>query len=70
MKLIAEIGLNHLGNDAKAISIVKKCLDCDIDGITLQVQPAKYYDNKKNYKRELKKETYIKISKIIKSKKT
>lgn len=69
MKLIAEIGLNHLGNDAKAISIVKKCLDCDIDGITLQVQPAKYYDNKKNYKRELKKETYIKISKIIKRKK-
>lgn len=69
MKLIAEIGLNHLGNDSKAISIVKKCLTLDIDGITLQVQPTKYYNNKENYKRELKKETYFKISKIIKKRK-
>ena len=69
MKLIAEIGLNHLGSDTKAISIVKKCLSFDLDGITLQVQPKEYYDKKKNYKCELKKETYIKISKIIKKKK-
>ena len=47
MKLIAEIGLNHLGSDTKAISIVKKCLSFDLDGITLQVQPEKYYDKKK-----------------------
>ena len=69
MKLIAEIGLNHLGSDTKAISIVKKCLSFDLDGITLQVQPEEYYDKKKNYKHELKKETYIKISKIIKKRK-
>ena len=47
MKLIAEIGLNHLGSDSKAISIVKKCLDFNLDGITLQVQPEKYYDKKR-----------------------
>ena len=47
MKLIAEIGLNHLGSDTKAISIVKKCLSFDLDGITLQVQPEEYYDKKK-----------------------
>ena len=69
MRLIAEIGLNHLGSDSKAISIVKKCLDFNLDGITLQVQPEKYYDKKKNYKRELKAETYIKISKIIRERK-
>ena len=69
MNLIAEIGLNHLGSDRLAISIVKSCVKLDIDGVTLQIQPNEYYDGKKNYKKKLKKETYIKISKILKKKK-
>ena len=69
MKLIAEIGLNHLGNDKLAISIVKSCANLNLDGVTLQILPNEYYDGKKNYKKKLKMETYIKISKILKRKK-
>ena len=55
MKLIAEIGLNHLGSDKLAISIVKSCANLDLDGVTLQIQPNEYYDGKRNYKKKIKK---------------
>ena len=51
MKLIAEIGLNHLGNDKLAISIVKSCANLNLDGVTLQIQPNEYYDGKKIIKK-------------------
>ena len=70
MKLIAEIGLNHLGNDSKAISIVKKCLTLDIDGITLQVQPTKYYNNKKIINVNLRKKRILKYQKLLKKEKS
>ena len=64
MKLIAEIGLNHLGSDTKAISIVKKCLSFDLDGITLQVHPEEYYDKKKIINVSLKKKLISKYQKL------
>ncbi len=69
MKLFAEIGLNHLGNDRLAISMVKSCLTANLEGITLQIQPHDYYNNKKNFRRKLKKSTYKKIYTIVKKKK-
>ena len=66
---IAEIGLNHLGNDRLAISMVKSCLTANLEGITLQIQPHDYYNNKKNFRRKLKKSTYKKIYTIVKKKK-
>ena len=68
MKLIAEIGLNHLGSDASAISLVKRCLKTEIDGITLQLQPENYYNNTRNFRKKLKTETYKEISTIIQKK--
>ena len=69
MKIFAEIGLNHLGNSKLAIDIVKKCMKYDIDGITLQIQQESYYDNSKNFRRELDIKTYKQISSIVKKSK-
>ena len=65
MKLIAELGLNHLGSDRLAISLANSCAKMNLDGVTLQIQPNEYYDKKRNFKNKLKKETYIKILKIM-----
>ena len=68
MKLIAEIGLNHLGNDKLAISIVKSCANLNLDGVIFKSNRMSIM-TEKNYKKKLKMETYIKISKILKEKK-
>ena len=69
MKIFTEIGLNHLGDSKLAIDIVKKCVKCDIDGITLQIQQDSYYDNSKNFRRAIDIKTYQKISTIVKKSK-
>jgi len=69
MKIFTEIGLNHLGDAKLAIDIVKKCVKCDIDGITLQIQQDSYYDNSKNFRRAIDIKTYQKISTIVKKSK-
>lgn len=69
MKFICEIGLNHLGKDSEAISIAKSLSKKKIAGVTIQILPNYYYDNKKNYKRKLKIQTLEKIASILKNKK-
>ena len=69
MKIFTEIGLNHLVDSKLAIDIVKKCVKCDIDGITLQIQQDSYYDNSKNFRRAIDIKTYQKISTIVKKSK-
>ena len=69
MKIFVEIGLNHLGSSKLAINLVKKCLQHNIDGITLQIQQESYYDNSKNFRRALDVKTYKKISSIVRKSK-
>jgi len=48
--LIAEIGLNHLGNTTLAKKYIKSLVNTEIDGITLQVRESDYYINNPKFK--------------------
>ena len=61
MKIIAEIGLYHLGNGKNAFEMVKKCINLGVDGVSIQIQPDEYYDNSKVFRRKLNFNVYKKI---------
>ena len=52
-KLIAEIGLNHLGSGKKLVKMVKLLSNQKINGLTIQVQSDSYYDNKKSFRKKI-----------------
>ncbi len=64
--IIAELGLNHLGNPDLAESYISILSKCDVDGISFQVREKEYYerDNKKQLKFSDK--NYIDFSRSIK----
>ena len=68
MRIILEIGLNHMGNPKLAHKILKKCLSLPIYGITMQILPSKYYDNSKKFRRQLKIGDYKKFALLTKNK--
>ena len=41
--IIAEIGLNHMGSEPYAFSLVNKLLETKIDAITFQVPNDEYF---------------------------
>lgn len=45
--IIAEVGLNHLGDKNYALSYLDKLLQTKIDGITFQVREEKFYTRRK-----------------------
>ena len=56
MKIIAEIGLNHLGSISYAKNYLEKLVKTGVDGITFQIRDSNFYDKYKNL--ELKKDFY------------
>ena len=46
--LIAEVGLNHLGDELLAMKYVEKLSSLGVDGITFQVPQETYFQNPKN----------------------
>ena len=44
--LIAEIGLNHLGQSENLINYIDKLIETDVDAVTLQVREPEFYDEK------------------------
>ena len=69
MLIISEIGLNHLGNERLAETMVLKLLNTKTEAITFQIREEGYYDNLKPHHIKLSNEFYIKMSKLIKQKK-
>ena len=65
MKLIAEIGLNHLGDEELAFEYVKELIKKPIDGITFQIRENAFYDGSKIFQRKLNYNFYEKISEFI-----
>ena len=48
--IIAEIGMNHLGNISSAEIMLMDLFKTEVDGITFQVREKEYYTKKPEYK--------------------
>jgi len=68
-KIIAEIGLNHLGNPKKLFNMITQISKCKVDAVTIQIQADNYYDFSKTFRKKIDFKIYKKISKFLKSKK-
>ena len=68
MKIIAEIGLNHCGDESRCTKLVDVLLQSDVDGITFQIREADFYDGSHPRKNELSDRFYSEISSSIRSK--
>jgi len=66
--VIAEIGLNHLGEYKLALEYLDVLLDTNVDGIEFQVRDTEFYLNPKKKDLELSYDSYTKLASIIKSK--
>lgn len=47
--IICEIGLNHIGDQERAIQMIQKILDSDADAISFQIRESKFYINNPKY---------------------
>ncbi len=47
--IICEIGLNHMGDQERAIQMIEKILDSDADAISFQIRESKFYINNPEY---------------------
>src|SRR5689334_4384685 len=56
--LIAEIGLNHLGDEERARTTMAKALAARVDAITFQVREPKFYASTESSHRRLPFELY------------
>ena len=65
--IIAEIGLNHLGDKEYAVDYVERLLSTSVDAITFQVREASFYQRKEKKSLELPIEFYKDISLVIKN---
>jgi len=65
MKLIAEIGLNHLGDEELALQYVKALIKKPLDGISFQIRENSFYDGSELFQRKLNYNFYDQASKII-----
>ena len=65
IKIIAEIGVNHLGNEEKAMRMVGNCLNAGVDAVTFQVQTDDYYDNSRPFRCRLSNSFYLKMIELV-----
>ena len=56
--LIAEIGLNHLGDEQRAVRALSRALEAGADGITFQIREPKFYESTEKSRRRLPLEFY------------
>ena len=64
--IIAELGLNHLGNPDLAESYISVLSTCNVDGISFQVREKEYYEKDDKKHLNLSNKNYIDFSKSIK----
>jgi sialic acid synthase SpsE len=58
MQIIAEIGLNHCGAEARALGLLNGLARSSIDALTFQIRERAFYDGSHPRKRELSGEFY------------
>tara|TARA_B100001059_G_C17664094_1_gene490986 strand:+ start:65 stop:805 length:741 start_codon:yes stop_codon:yes gene_type:complete len=68
-KLIAEIGLNHLGDPKRLMVMIEKIIASKVYALTIQIQNDEYYNLSKPFRKKIDLDLYKKISKRLKSKK-
>ena len=64
--IILEIGLNHLGDESKLLSMVQKLCLTEANAITLQIREPQFYAQQKWQRYRLEDKVYEKIAKEIK----
>ena len=64
--IIAEIGLNHFGQQHIIDNYLDVLIQTSVDGITFQIREESYYEKKSKFK--LSDDEYRRIGKVIKSK--
>ena len=67
IKYIAEIGVNHLGDESKALRMVEHSIQAGADAITFQIQSDDYYDGTKSFRNKLSDNFYSKIIHLVHS---
>tara|TARA_Y100000746_G_scaffold106751_1_gene91249 strand:- start:799 stop:1548 length:750 start_codon:yes stop_codon:yes gene_type:complete len=67
IKYIAEIGVNHLGDENKALRMVENCIHAGADAVTFQIQSDDYYDGTKSFRQKLSDEFYSKLINLVHS---
>ena len=67
IKYIAEIGVNHLGDENKALRMVENCIRAGADAVTFQIQPDDYYDGTKSFRNKLSDKFYSKLIDLVHS---
>jgi len=67
VEFVAEIGINHLGDENKAYEMLNKLIKTKIDSITFQIQTNDYYDNTRPFRRKLSENYYDSAIKIVNS---
>ena len=66
---VAEIGLNHLGDEKLAFKMVKDISKTGIKAISMQILHHQDYDNKEPWRKKLDIKVYKKIISFLKKKK-
>jgi sialic acid synthase SpsE len=67
IKYIAEIGVNHLGDENKARRMVEHSIQAGADAVTFQIQSDDYYDGTKSFRNKLRDNFYSKIINLVHS---
>lgn len=62
---VAEIGLNHKGNETKAFEYLKRLVSTEIDGITFQIPKQDFYDRVKEWGGPLSNDFYKKAIEFV-----
>lgn len=63
--LIAEIGLNHLGDEQRARRTLARVLEAGADCVTFQIREPKFYDSTESSRRKLPLEFYRDASRMV-----
>jgi len=56
--IIAEIGLNHMGNEQLAKTMLKKLVETAVDAVTFQIAKPEFYDGSAPWRKPLSKPFY------------
>ncbi|MDA8637427.1 N-acetylneuraminate synthase family protein [Rhodospirillales bacterium] len=65
--IIAEVGLNHLGDTGYADKYVQQLAASDVDGVTFQIREPEFYNNELNSRLLLPSDWYLEASQTLKS---
>lgn len=67
MKFIAEIGVNHLGNEKLAIKYCGLLANTVVEAVTLQIREDSFYDETSPWKKALSKGCYLECRRMLKA---